>query len=484
MKRVTSILVFAVLSSFSSIAMDVILKNQSGETAYIKFTENPNGTNPVPASGVTPNQATINNNEEKKFALNSIAGGRMYVSFDKELSTDAPDGANPADTDYYTRFDKIEITYNATGGKTNLTAVDFYAIPMLLETSIQGTVIDHLTLSDNKSGNDVVAAIKKIITNDDPIVNSKFVRILSPAKDSGGYTGFDDYLKIVDGATLTISGTYFGNPAVNYNYTGTIGDKDITLTDGTHNIVIPMSTLQWDRTDEINHNGIYTCNGTYTVDGKTSKVDDNDIYSAVYRDLITGFNLGFIQSGNNNSSTWWGTQSKPFVNNFYNSYAKAISENYSGAYGFPFSDRYKHLLADLGGKIDALTITILNDGEIVPHYTPNGNVNPQNGDCNFNMIIVTSNDNFKGTPFTFNTKSFQGGHNYEFPTTDIGTADKTDAQVNNVPAQEGLNIYDFEILGQKHTILVKVQNGSVEWGSMSGGGDANWGAPNLFIGGL
>ncbi len=238
--------------------------------------------------------------------------------------------------------------------------------------------------------------------------------------------------------------------------------------------------------DLLNNNGIYTCNSPYTVDGSTHHVGDNDIYAAVYRDLVTGFNLGFVKTGANDSTGWW--QSTPFQGTSYNWYAKVIADNYPGAYGFPFTDRYTHILADLGGMIDTMTITILGDNTSPAPYTPQGITNPQSGAVRFNLILVTADENFSNTTFQFDTQSYNGGYVYTFPTARGGSAcgggvaGCKSAQINNVPAQDGLNIYSLLLGGKKYSVFLKVDSGAVSWGSIAGGGSANWSAPNLFVG--
>ena len=132
-----------------------------------------------------------------------------------------------------------------------------------------------------------------------------------------------------------------------------------------------------------------------------------------------------------------------------------------------------------------MTITLLDDNTSPQPYTPSGNMNPQTGKYTFNLVIVTPDANFKNTQFTFDTYTYTGGAAYDFPTSvNANKPQPQAATINNVPAQDGLNIYDFELLGKKHQILLMVSGGQVQWGSIAGGGDANWGAPNLFIGGL
>ncbi|MDI6742020.1 MAG: beta-1,3-glucanase family protein [Smithella sp.] len=464
----------------SSNGLNVTIVNNSGRTAYVKFTGN--------SLRIDKNDVSINSDNSADFTLRSVSAGRIYISYDKALSSSAPDGANPADPDYQTRFDKVELTYG-DGGKANLTAVDFYAIPMTLETSIEDTIIEHLTLSDGQTGTGLEAALTGIILNTDSAIikggtsGTETIRILSPVKSPGAYHPFDDYLHALTGATLKISGTFYGNPTEPYDYQGSITADAILLGNGTRNIKITRTSLMADAADLINHNGIYTCNGAYTVNGTTHHVADNDIYAAVYRDLITAFNLGLVQSGANDSATWW--QSTPFQGT-YNQYAKVIADHYPGAYGFPFTDRYSHILADLGGRIDKMTITLLDDNTSPPNPTQQGIINPQTGIVTFNLILITTDPNFQRTTFEFNTKIFTGGNEYTFPSTT--SERKTDrglsAIIRNIPAQEGLNIYKLLLRGKTYSVIMKIDDGRISWGSITGGANANWGAPNLFVGGL
>ncbi len=461
--------------------LTVTILNKSGRTAHIRFTGAP--------LNIDRKSDSVLNGKSADFSLTSVKAGRIYISYDKALSSDAPDGANSSDKDYKTRFDKVELTYG-DGGKANLTAVDFYSIPMILETSIQGTVIEHLTLAGNQTGKSIEAALANIMSDPSSAVirggtsGNEIVRILSPVKSPGAYEGFDAYLSTLNRSTLTIAGVFYGKPSKKYNFTGAISTGGITLSEGGQTISIPMTSLMYSKTDLKAHNGIYTCNGAYTVNGATHHVADNDIYSAVYRDLVTGFNLGFVKPGANDSSKWW--SAPPFQGASYNKYAKIIANNYPGAYGFPFTDRYNHILADLGGRIDRLTITLLADNTSPPPYTPSGNRNPQTGVVSFNMSIVTPDNSFNATRYFFNTHEYTGGKAYDFPGTETPQFNPaaSGAAINKIPAKEGLNIYDLVLRGKKFLVLIKVTNRTVEWGSISGGGNATWSSPVLYIGGL
>lgn len=490
----------------ASDALTVNIKNDSGRTAYIKFYTNKGKV------GVEPVSDSVGDGKTATFSVTALEAGRINISYDKPLVADEPDGARDTvdNKDYLTRFDKVEFTYKLNPkngkmeGKANLTAVDFYSIPMILETSIEGTTIERLTLKDDTTGNSLKQALLDTLSNK-PLAEVKSgndtIRILSPLKRPGAYPGFDAFLTTLENATLTISGTYFGSPLATYNYTGSIGSDTITLKDGKDTISIDMKSLRWDQDNATDRNGIYTCNGPFTVNGNPAKVGDNTIYSAVYRDLVTALNLGFVKLGVNDSATWWNGTLTPFTTGTgtYNSYAKVIADNYTGAYGFSFSDRYKHILADLGGgddkgngRIDTLTITLLNDAKAPPPYTPSGTLNPdpKNKVTQFNLNINMGSDAFYGMPFTFHQyeMKYKVGTAFDFPYAENTTFPPGHqfANINNVPAVNGMNLYNLEMRGNKYLVLVKVENRQVKWGTISGGGNGTYNSDIkvLFVGGL
>lgn len=473
-------------------ALPINIVNNSGRTAWIMFT----GTN----LAVDNNNISIAPGSSQVFNLTSVSAGRIYISYDKALSSQDPDGANPSDPDYQTRFDKLELTYGcimpgSNSGEVNLTAVDFFSIPLILETSIQGTTIEHLTLAQNQTATTLNTALGNLVSQSSAAViqsasTSETLRILSPCKAPSPYPTFDNLLNSLSGSTFTIAGTFFGTPLQNYNYTGSFSGNSITLSQNSTTMVITQDSLMYNQTDLTNHNGIYTCNGSYTINGVTHNVSDNDINAAVYRDLITGFNLGFVAPGSNNSSGWW--SQSPFVGSYYNQYAQIIDNLYPGAYGFPFTDRYREVLANLGnnssGGIDGVTVTILNDTTSPPPFSFNGTVNPQGpGDTTFSMSIDAgaSNTNFASTQFTFNTQTYTGGNSYLWPTTlqPQFPPPATSASINSIPAVEGLNVYDLQFSQvRSYQVIVNVSGGQVQWAAISGGGGSTWTSPVLYIG--
>ena len=131
----------------------------------------------------------------------------------------------------------------------------------------------------------------------------------SPVKAPDAYASMAPYVNAVVGGvkTVKIDGMYYGSPAKDYAYTGAIDAANITLTmTGEKSITIPVASLP---------EAIYTCNGVYYLDGDTTKphhVTDNDFNAAVYRDVVSAFDFGYI-GGNSgeDSSGWWGHPPSP-----------------------------------------------------------------------------------------------------------------------------------------------------------------------------
>ncbi len=472
----------------SQAGITVILTNSSPHAVHAAFYGS--------ALDVSETNATLAAGASRSFDLKSISNGRIYISQEEALDFGGgePDGANVADANFRKRFDKVELTYTPgqwAGGNANLTAVDFYGIPLLLETKIGDVVIEHFTLTTNQTGLAVQNAIHNILAGTNAsraiVTNASggFVRLLSPVKAPAAYRSQDGYLDAVADATFDISGFYYGIPATNYHFTGATQSDRIVLNSGTNQMVIHRDTLRYDADDAILHNGIYTCNAPYEVNGEESNVAHNDVFAAVYRDLVSAFNLGLVTSGANHSTNWWARAPFPQDGQFrYNEYAKVIADHYAGAYGFPFSDTVSHVLTSLGGQISTLKITVLGDSVVVPPVTRAGNRNPQDGSVRFKMNLF-ARGSIKDVDFEFNGHPFAGGHSYLFPSqrTQWGQ-DEFHALIENIPAQPGLNIYDLSFGKNKYQILVLVTNGAVSMASAAGGADANWDSPVLFVGGV
>ncbi len=471
----------------SLFGLNVEISNTTARTVYVLFA----GNNLV----VDNATAEIPQNSSQSFNLTSVSSGRIYFSFDYPLSSSNPDGANPKDPDYRKRFDKVELTYADGAGMANLTSVDFYAIPFVLQTQISSPSvinIDQFTLAPNTTGADLAQALLGVSTDQSKtkITNSQeTVRILSPVKAPRGYQSMRSYVNSTVGSAFTIAGNYYSDSGLlPYNFSGKVNSSEVVLKmSGRQTIRLETEEL-YNQKGDINSNAIYTCNGVYYLSGsgKTPHyVSDNDFYAAVYRDFISGYNFGYMGGTyGNNSGNWWGN--KPFsgANIYYNQYADAIYRLYPGAYGFPFSDTQKFLLADLGGMIDTLAITVLADDATPPPQTFPGVLNPQTGTVLFNAVLISSND-VQNAPFTFGLNPMEFGwindyHNGPQVNLHNGTA----AQIQNINAQEGYNQYQLVFGQNTYTVIVQVVGGVIQIATIAGGGNSTWTAPNLYIGGL
>jgi hypothetical protein len=334
--------------------------------------------NAVSATGITADSPTLlsalTNNE---FTLSSASAGRLYISFN------GPVAANESPTST-TRFDKVEFTYPGAG---NLTAVDFFGIPLQLTTlDASGNLLQNLTFYTSK--NTLAKALTDlapgalVTANGQP--SGPFVRVLSPVKSPSSYPSMQSYVSSLSGTTITIDGTYVGfvAPSPNtYNYTGTFAsDGSITLS-GTmtaaavpnaQNLTVDGATLA---------DAIYTCNGAYNVAtavNNPQNVSNNDVYAAIYAAFFGGFNFGYIGGKDGASSSgWYGTTpyhppyaaARSGADGYYNQYASLIAAN-SDAYGFPFSDLLQPVQVALnpGGTgpypVATLVITILPDNAL------------------------------------------------------------------------------------------------------------------------
>lgn len=483
LRVMTAVSLFCV--NLSLYGLNIEIDNTTLRTVYVQFT----GDNLV-VNNVT---GEIAQSSSQTFDLTSVSSGRIYLSFDQPLSSDAPDGANPNDPDYSKRFDKVELTYANGSGMANLTSVDFYAIPLVLQTEISsaGIVIDQFTLASNTSGNDLQQALLNVAQKQTKtkITNSQeTVRVLSPVKAPSGYQSLTKYVRQTIGKTITIAGNYYSESGlIPYNYTGKIGQSNVSLhMPGRQSITLKTSQLYTQ--NSANSNAIYTCNGEYYLSGSGTTphhVSENDFYSAVYRDFIAGYNFGYIGGTYGNDSTnWW--QNKPFfgANIYYNQYADVINRLYPGAYGFPFSDRQKLLLADLGGMIDTLKVTILSDDAIPPTQSFPGVLNPQVGTVEFNAVLISSSDE-QDSPFTFGRNAMKFGWINDYHNgAEVNLHNGTAAQIQNIKAQEGYNQYQMVFGERTYIVILQVVNGEIQIATIAGGGNSNWSAPNLYIGGL
>ncbi len=381
---------------------------------YAEFLSGSNFNATVGGTGLalnTPYTLQYLNNGGQGTTLNSYIGGRIYFSLGQPLDTSdlhggLPDPANPSLKSSQQRWDYIEPTYDGSPSSTvDLTAIDAFSVPLKLQDGAG-------TRMYNISGGSMFSQLGALSNNDPTVVlkdGGNVFRVLGPSKVSGPYPSFAGYISAVftwqNGTAhkTEIKGHYNGiaSPPSNayqpqdYDFFGTVdASGNLTLQGsgtaaGTHTLTITATNLR---------TGIYGANPFYSIDGGPQVLNSNSVYDAVIRDILGGFNLGFVDSttidpksspatafGDEPSNMWF--QSNQFFNflqptappsgqTFYNPWAKVVFDN-SNAYGFPYSDLLTSLPAPVLLPLptgDTLQITVQADNPFaasnIPTVTP------------------------------------------------------------------------------------------------------------------
>lgn len=297
--------------------------------------------------------------------LSNYNSGRICISYGAGLTADAsncwaPNFNNPSLADYGTRWDKVELTWNGVSGGANLTAQDFFGIPLQLAASGGGQPSTTLTwwkgTSEvmNNLGSMCAYALNSVGTPTGALVEGtngvalaglpgkQIIRVINPSTvtaGSGGTTGFPSfapYLDVLrnDGGTpisTTISG---GNGMLNgaiqsYSFSVSIVNEWTRL----HGSVVRPGDLLFDgrvangrrnvpttfviRRANLTDSAIYGANAAYSM-LRGSNV--NSIVEKVRADYLAALNFGFPESSVSNpmrpsntigaspSWTWYGNK--------------------------------------------------------------------------------------------------------------------------------------------------------------------------------
>jgi len=335
-----------------ALALNVEIDNKSGHANVWVMTIGNSGTTSIGLNNPTAlNHLPVNKSKLPYFTLDTLVAGRIYLSLDKAMPAEKIlDPANPNMSTI--RYDWVELTQDGSASAVvNLTSVEQFGIPLSMRTySSAGKQLAQAGYckTANVLKNKLTALSARAIVT----ASGKFIRALSPVK-SNTYPSFQPYINSVKGQKITIKGHFFGKPQTDYNYTGMIdassGDINLTSASGSTKLRIPGKTLSRD---------IYTTDGIFYVNGATWHTNKNDVNAAVYRDVMTGFNLGYF-GVQNDSSKWSST--KPFQKGNGNQYARVIHEC-SDSYGYSYSDNNLKVLISIDhAKVDTLRITILSD---------------------------------------------------------------------------------------------------------------------------
>lgn len=280
--------------------------------------------------------------------------GRIYISYGQTwsvLNTGYEPAQNITDANFFLRYDKMELTFNGNPADVaDLTSIDYWSIPMQLETYLNGTIVQ----TDNgiKTGmtsyeiytqlNALTATPQSGLANALPALvpgnftqqpnqpGTGFARIIGPSSypPIGGvpvtpYNLFEAYLNSLiqnfgpnttvgktipglgNGSIATIAGQFNGvgpnvptsgpQSAQVYNLTASIdtsGDITLSGTVGSNT----STKMVYKKSDLINPSGIYGANAPFSLNGGTSQNPANDVYGWITGDLLAGLNIGAIGS--------------------------------------------------------------------------------------------------------------------------------------------------------------------------------------------
>lgn len=291
--------------------------------------------------------------------------GRIYVCYGQAWAVEAAyyePAQNITDVNFFLRYDKVELTFNGAAADVgDLTSIDYWSIPMQLDTSLAGVHVQ----SDNgfKTGvtaqkifnalNDLTSTPVSGLANAKPALvpgtftqnsnqaGSGFARIIGPSSypPIGGvpitpYDTFSSYLEhlvskfgpntvagakvptLGAGTIATISGQFSGvgpnvpatgpTSAQAYDLVASIdASSNITLT-GTVGSVTGTTTMKYLKADMLNPSGIYGANAQFSLDGAAAAKPLNDVYGWIAGDLFAGINIGAVGSSTEIGTTMAG----------------------------------------------------------------------------------------------------------------------------------------------------------------------------------
>jgi len=398
------LIVFLFLISTTSFALNVKFINENSafnsDEVYVIFTANVTPGTPFVATNNGQPMALTTSYSFAELSggitLDRITVGVVYISLGKAMTSnraDAPSFINTFDSDYYTRWDKFEITFNGNPSDVvNLTGINSFAVPISIKTYGDSGTTPRESLGYSVYADEMISLLSAEATNDSAVLkdlSNHFLRVIGPttypAGSFGPYPPFDGYLNsvIASGNPIFIQDLYSGTggppetTTQNYTFTNTFDSGGNLIMNGggtvvgiNHTIVISNDVLAYN---------IYANNPDYYVDGVAASFADNNVYSAPVRDILAGFAIGYVNSSiidpvtgvafKDEFSKYWYADDQPLAfsdvqpsNEFFNGYAE-IFWKYSDSYGFPFSDRlHKSVQASLNpAEVDTVEIRVLPD---------------------------------------------------------------------------------------------------------------------------
>jgi len=387
--------------------VNFVNKNSQVTTPYVTFVQanDPGGLiGPALTATGGNSQALTNGTSYSISSLNNTISmgptnwnGHLYIS-DAALvlpvsSAGCPTDPAYTDTTNTTRFQNLEFAGSPTSANVDITYINWYSLPLEMESTSQQSSGGH-SRGRPKSSGALSSLSKKLagLTNDNPITVVKnanqIVRVISPNAGTPSwlplYPSFSKYLNhiFIDSMPPLLQNTYNGiqsPPSPNFQQqTYTVSDlayNGLALNIGGTTSVLGNFTMTTNNMIVSDFSSViymavmnyaWTWSGGSNPNGNTG---DNDVFSAISRDLMAGFAFGFIvstQYGSQPSSAWQAAPANKLFSTiqpahpYYNPWANGIYTCFSDVYSFPFNDYLTGSAPELAvNNGDTLTVTLL-----------------------------------------------------------------------------------------------------------------------------
>lgn len=304
------------------------------------------------------------------FHIPNLISGRMYVSINNKLTmpivVDAvgnlgiadPSPYNTSDPSYNTFFDKIEFTYIGNATWTNPTAVDFFALPLIIQqnghtygiTKARKTVLSSIADAFHKAPNQ---AWQKLVVKNH---NGDVLRVLAPGRDDNyfdpnyltgsSYNYVEDVWNYYRRHTLTVDCSELqGNPAApqlrNYLFTGMVVGNTFIFTNQTNEYSVVL--------EKPSSNVFFLgAQGAFDAPNNTPK-------AIIVRNISAAWCVGLLPAEDGavlNRAYFDAHQGSFYTNNprlsspasytgpYYNLYGKAIHAVSRNVYTWPYDDAF------------------------------------------------------------------------------------------------------------------------------------------------
>jgi Beta-1,3-glucanase len=194
--------------------------------------------------------------EGNQLRIPMLISGRLYVSLIRPMDLEIQnrngilrivdaDGFKPRDANYYTLYDKIELTFVDAGSWVNPTAVDFFSLALRVEQ--EGSTSETTVAGLNRGREEIYEQLRDVIKTEDKTTNNEWDKLFLSFSDLKSDTTTLRFMspgkamaKNVEGA-ISFDDKYLNNkPVYGFNWTDFIWDYYET-----HSLRIDTSELRY-----------------------------------------------------------------------------------------------------------------------------------------------------------------------------------------------------------------------------------------------